>query len=82
MIYQIVTVICSEKFDSVAKYILLENNTQSFFSKYILYLSIKKELEKERILIEIEKLSEISGEGVYHAVRGGFKKYVKYLYHS
>ena len=45
MIYQIVTVICSEKFDSVAKYILLENNTQSFFSKYILYLSIKKELE-------------------------------------
>ena len=57
-------VLCSEKSDSVVKYTLPENNTQIFASKYMLYLpteeELKKELEKERILIETEKALEIS----------------------
>ena len=57
-------VLCSEKSDSVVKYTLPENNTQIFASKYMLYLQteeeLKKELEKERILIETEKALEIS----------------------
>ena len=52
-------VLCSEKSDSVVKYTLPENNTQIFASKYMLYLpteeELKRELEKERMLIETEK---------------------------
>ena len=59
-------VLCSEKSDSVVKYTLPENNTQIFASKYMLYLpteeELKKELEKERILIETEKSLEFSSK--------------------
>ena len=57
-------VLCSEKFDSVVKYTLPENNTQIFASKYMLYLpteeELKQELEKERMLIETEKKLEFN----------------------
>lgn len=57
-------VLCSEKSDSVVKYTLPENNTQIFASKYMLYLptedELKKELEKERMLIETEKKLEFN----------------------
>lgn len=52
-------VLCADKSDAVVKYTLPENNTQIFASKYMLYLpteaELKKELERERNLIEIQK---------------------------
>ena len=51
-------ILCAEKNEAMAKYTLLENSN-IFASKYKLYLpteeELKKELEKERRLIEIEK---------------------------
>ena len=52
-------VLCADKSDAVVKYTLPENNTQIFASKYMLYLpteeELKKEIARERELIEIEK---------------------------
>ena len=49
-------VLCSEKNDAMAKYSVLADNDHLFASKYINYLpseeELKRELEKERILIE------------------------------
>ncbi len=59
-------VLCSEKSDSVVRYTIPENNTQIFASKYMLYLpteeELKKELEKERKLIETEKTLEFANK--------------------
>jgi predicted nuclease of restriction endonuclease-like (RecB) superfamily len=53
-------VLCADKSDSVVKYTLPEGNTQIFASKYKLYLptedELKQEIEKERRVIEIEKV--------------------------
>ncbi|MDR1317295.1 MAG: PDDEXK nuclease domain-containing protein [Spirochaetales bacterium] len=50
-------VLCSEKNDTMVKYSVLSDNDHLFASKYMLYLpteeELKKELERERKLIEI-----------------------------
>ena len=55
-------ILCAEKNETMAKYTLLENSKTLFASKYKLYLpteeELKKELERERKLIEIEKKFE------------------------
>lgn len=52
-------VLCADKSDSVVKYTLPEDNSQIFASKYKLYMpseeELKRELEKEQELLEIEK---------------------------
>jgi len=52
-------ILCSDKNESMVQYTLLENNKQLFASKYKLYLpseeELKKEISKERELIEMEK---------------------------
>ena len=52
-------VLCADKSDAVVKYTLPENNTQIFASKYMLYIpteeELKREIERERRLIETEK---------------------------
>jgi predicted nuclease of restriction endonuclease-like (RecB) superfamily len=54
-------VLCSEKNDAMVKYSVLADNDRLFTSKYMLYLpteeELKKELERERLLIE-SKLEE------------------------
>jgi predicted nuclease of restriction endonuclease-like (RecB) superfamily len=49
-------VLCSEKNDVMVKYSVLSDNKQLFASKYMLYLpteeELKRELERERLLIE------------------------------
>jgi hypothetical protein len=54
-------ILCAEKNDAVAKYSVLSDNNNLFASKYMLYLpteeELKKELERERLLIE-NKLKE------------------------
>ncbi|MDR1106895.1 MAG: PDDEXK nuclease domain-containing protein [Treponema sp.] len=50
-------VLCSEKNDTMVKYSVLSDNNRLFASKYMLYLpteeELKKELERERKLIEM-----------------------------
>ncbi len=52
-------ILCTNKNKTMVKYTLLENSKNIFASKYKLYLpteeELKKELERERKLIEIEK---------------------------
>jgi hypothetical protein len=52
-------ILCVDKSDSVVKYTLPEDNSQIFASKYKLYMpteeELKRELEKEQELLEIEK---------------------------
>ncbi len=52
-------ILCADKSDSVVKYTLPEDKNQIFASKYKLYMpteeELKKELEKEQELLEIEK---------------------------
>ncbi|HDZ61906.1 MAG TPA: DUF1016 domain-containing protein [Nitrospirae bacterium] len=54
-------ILCTEKNETMAKYTLLKNSKNIFASKYKLYLpteeELKKELERERKLLEIEKKS-------------------------
>lgn len=51
-------ILCADKSESVVKYTLPENNSQIFTSKYKLYMptedELKKELEKEQEILEIE----------------------------
>lgn len=52
-------ILCADKSESVVKYTLPEGNNQIFASKYKLYMpseeELKKELEKEQELLEIEQ---------------------------
>jgi predicted nuclease of restriction endonuclease-like (RecB) superfamily len=52
-------ILCSEKNDTVIKYSVLKENKQLFASKYMIYMpsekELKKELEKERMLLNEEK---------------------------
>lgn len=52
-------ILCADKSDSVVKYTLPEDNNQIFAPKYRLYMpseeELKKELEKEQDLLEMEK---------------------------
>lgn len=52
-------ILCTDKNKTMVKYTLLENSKTLFASKYKLYLpteeELKKELERERKLIEIER---------------------------
>lgn len=52
-------ILCTDKNKTMVKYALLENSKNIFASKYKLYLpteeELKKELERERKLIEIER---------------------------
>jgi hypothetical protein len=54
-------ILCSEKNDTMVKYSVLSDNDRLFASKYMLYLpteeELKRELERERLLIE-NKLKE------------------------
>ena len=51
-------ILCSEKNNAVVKYSLLSESKQIFASKYQMYLptekQLRKELERERGLVEIE----------------------------
>lgn len=53
-------ILCADKSDSVVKYTLPEDNNQIFASKFKLYMpteeELKRELEKEQELLEIEQL--------------------------
>ena len=52
-------ILCSEKNKALAKYSLLNDSRQIFASKYKLYLpsedELRKEIEREREIVEIEK---------------------------
>ncbi len=52
-------ILCSDKNDTMVKYTLLKKSKNIFASKYMLYLptedELKKEIEKEREIIETEK---------------------------
>jgi predicted nuclease of restriction endonuclease-like (RecB) superfamily len=58
-------VLCSEKNDVMVKYSVLSDNDRLFASKYMLYLpteeELKKELERERLLIERKLREENNG---------------------
>ena len=58
-------VLCSEKNDAMVKYSVLADNDRLFASKYMLYLpteeELKKELERERHLIEQNLREDSSG---------------------
>ena len=51
-------VLCADKSDSVVKYILPEDNTQIFASKYFTHLPTEEELKKELNLNDFEKLED------------------------
>lgn len=57
-------ILCTDKNDTMAKYSVLSDNENLFASKYMLYLpteeELKKELERERELIEREIMPEIA----------------------
>ena len=52
-------ILCSDKKETMVMYTLLEDSKQIFASKYKLYLpteeELKKELEREREMLEMEK---------------------------
>jgi hypothetical protein len=52
-------ILCSDKNETMVMYTLLEDSKQIFASKYKLYLptedELKKELERERDVFEVEK---------------------------
>ncbi len=52
-------ILCSDKNETMVRYTLLEDSKQIFASKYKLYLptedELKKELEREREVFEVEK---------------------------
>jgi predicted restriction endonuclease len=52
-------ILCAERDEVIAKYSVLQDNTQLFASKYMLYLpteeELQKELERERRLIERQR---------------------------
>lgn len=53
------SILCSDKNETMVRYTLLEDSKQIFSSKYKLYLptedELKKELEREREVFEVEK---------------------------
>ena len=56
-------ILCSEKNEAIARYSVLNNSTQLFASKYVLYLpteeELERELERERRLIEESRSTNI-----------------------
>ncbi len=52
-------ILCSDKNETMVRYTLLEDSKQIFASKYKLYLpteeELKEELERERMVLEMEK---------------------------
>jgi predicted nuclease of restriction endonuclease-like (RecB) superfamily len=60
-------VLCTDKNDTMAKYSVLSESENLFASKYMLYLpteeELKREVERERELIERQKLLDSNGDG-------------------
>jgi hypothetical protein len=58
-------VMCTDKDESIVKYSVLSDKDNLFASKYMLYLpteeELKRELKRERELIERQKLLESEG---------------------